>query len=371
MVEVEEKNSKLDHPVHPGKYLLQEIEKLGISQKELSIRTGVSDKHISTLISGTRDISTSFGRKLEYIFNSKQGYWSKLQAEYDRYIIQLNEKEEIQPEEVSIVLKNLKEITGGFVKENKINLDCSDSEKVIQYRNLLQISDLTLIPNSVSNNTAFRAQLKSNTNIDPYVVYAWQRLCEIIIENKNLNVETIFNKNKLIKIIPKIKQVMFENDITEIVKNLTNIFLKCGISFAVVHHFKGAPIQGFIKQSKDNGIILCLTFRGKFADRFWFSLFHEIGHLVNDDIHNKFVDFDSIRKDKEEKADIFARDTLIPEKPYKEFLMTDEYANIKAIEKFAQSINVPAWVVIGRLHKDEWLGWEHFANKIPTYNYID
>ena len=371
MVEVEEKNSKLDHPVHPGKYLLQEIEKLGISQKELSIRTGVSDKHISTLISGTRDISTSFGRKLEYIFGSEQGYWSQLQAKYDRYIIQLNEKEEIKPEEVNIILKNLKDISGDLVKENKEHLACSDSEKVIQFRKLLKISDLTLIPSSVANNTAFRAQLKSNTNIDPYVVYAWQILCENVIKNKNLNVETSFDKNKLIKIIPKIKQVMFENDINEIVKKLTKIFLQCGIYFAVVHHFKGAPIQGFIKKNKDNDIILCLTFRGKKADRFWFSLFHEIGHLVNDDINNKFVDFDSIRKDKEEKADIFARDTLIPEKPYKEFLMADEYANIEAIEKFAQSINVPDWVVIGRLHKDEWLDWSYFTNRIPSYDYID
>lgn len=365
MIEVKEKIPKVDHP---GKYLLKEIERLGISQKELSIRTGVSDKHISTLISGTRDISTSFGRKLEYVLGSPEdGNWSELQAKYDRYINLLNEKEEIKPDELSI-LKNLKDVIAYFGKEGVININCSDSEKIIQLRNTLQISNLTFIPN-ITYNASYRAQLKSNTSIDPYVVFAWQRLCEIIIEKKDLLIKTSFDKNKLIKNISKIKQVMFKEDINEIEANLTEIFLQCGISFAVVQHFKGAPIQGFIKQIEKNRIILGVTTRGKFADRFWFSLFHEIGHLINNDFNNKFVDFDSIKMEREEKADIFARDTLIPEKPYKEFLMADEYANLGAIEKFAKSINVPAWVVIGRLHKDEWLAWEYFSNKIPSYDY--
>ena len=35
---------------HPGKLLLSEITKLGMKQKELAIRTGMSEKHISTII---------------------------------------------------------------------------------------------------------------------------------------------------------------------------------------------------------------------------------------------------------------------------------------------------------------------------------
>ena len=50
---------------HPGELLLSKIGELGVKQKELAIRTGMSEKHISTVINGTKDISASFARKLD------------------------------------------------------------------------------------------------------------------------------------------------------------------------------------------------------------------------------------------------------------------------------------------------------------------
>lgn len=41
-----------------------------------------------------------------------------------------------------------------------------------------------------------------------------------------------------------------------------------------------SPVQGFIRKN-DNKIILSMTIRRAFADEFWFTLFHEIGHLLN------------------------------------------------------------------------------------------
>lgn len=64
-------------------------------------------------------------------------------------------------------------------------------------------------------------------------------------------------------------------------KEISVSFAKCGIAFAVVKHFKGAPVQGMIKQTKDERVMLCITLRQVYADIFWFSLFHEIGHLLH------------------------------------------------------------------------------------------
>ena len=41
-------------PVHPGRILINELEKLGMSQKELAVRTGVTEKHVSTIITGKK-----------------------------------------------------------------------------------------------------------------------------------------------------------------------------------------------------------------------------------------------------------------------------------------------------------------------------
>ena len=53
---------------HPGFYLRKKLEESDMSQKELSSRIGVSEKLISLVIGGDRNISASLARKLGYVF---------------------------------------------------------------------------------------------------------------------------------------------------------------------------------------------------------------------------------------------------------------------------------------------------------------
>ena len=50
-----------------------------------------------------------------------------------------------------------------------------------------------------------------------------------------------------------------------------------------------------------------MTVRGKAADKFWFSLFHEIGHIVLDHINKN-----GTNDMRESDADNFAKNILIP-----------------------------------------------------------
>ncbi len=348
---------------HPGKILLSEAKKSGMSQKEIAIRTGVSEKHISTIINGTKDISVSFARKLDLAFGAESGTWASYQEKYDQYMLRLEEENGITEEEL-FILKPMKNIIDYFLKLGIMYNHCGNSEKVLQLRKILRVSNLLSIP-QITYNAAYRAQVKKSTNIDVYILFAWQRLCEILTEKTELSIP--FNKDKLIASIPKIKQLMFEDDPNIMIQKLKRIFFDCGIAFEVVHHFRGAPVQGFIKQTDNNKVILCLTIRGKQADKFWFSLFHEIGHLINGDLNTRFVDFDSVKSDIEERADSFARNTLIPPDLYKKFILSGEYQSLFSIKQFSKGIDIPHWITIGRLHNDEWLDWSYFAHEAPHY----
>lgn len=61
-----------------------------MSRKELALRTGVTEKHISTVINGERGISTGFARKLGYVFPKAQD-WLRLQNEYDQEQLQIKD----------------------------------------------------------------------------------------------------------------------------------------------------------------------------------------------------------------------------------------------------------------------------------------
>lgn len=353
--------------INPGERLLSEITKRGMKQSELAIRSGATPKHISTVINGTKEISVSFARKLDIALGEKSGTWAAYQAEYDAYMAEMEEKNGITEEETAIY-KKMKDIVDHFISVKIMYNNCGIPEKIIQLRKLLRVTSLTVIP-KITYNAAYRAQIRSSTAVDPYILFAWQRLCEILTDKADIAVQ--FDSKKLYDSIPSIKEQMFETDPNAMIRNLKTIFASCGVAFDVVHHFRGAPVQGFIKEADNGKVILCVTIRGKAADRFWFSLFHEIGHLLNGDLSTRFVDFDTVRSEMEDNADSFARDALINLEHYKKMLATGNYHDLTYIKRFAKYEGVPYWIVIGRLHSDEWLDWSIFAHETPKFKWAD
>ena len=53
-----------DFIIHPGETLHEFLKDRKMSQKELAIRCGVSEKHVSTVLNGKKDISLSFAKKI-------------------------------------------------------------------------------------------------------------------------------------------------------------------------------------------------------------------------------------------------------------------------------------------------------------------
>lgn len=349
---------------HPCFELRAKMEREGMSQKELAVRTGSTEKHISTVLSGDRDISVAFARKLGYVFDENAEYWLTLQTKYDAYQLQIQEENEITQEELE-VLKPLREISEYFIERKFLQNHCGDATRVMRMRSLFGVSNLLAIPR-ITYNAAYRAQISGNVKVDPYVLFAWQRLCEKeteeIIPESELNINLLHNK------LSEIKAQMF-GAINEGISSLREIFAQCGVAFQVVKNFRGAPVQGFIKRMDNGKIILCLTIRGAREDTFWFTLFHEVGHLLHGDVGTRFVDFDSVSGKSEDAANRFASDFLIDQDHYRLFLRDHNTILWQDIEQFALQENVLPSIVLGRLQKDGILDWSDFAAHVIRYKW--
>lgn len=351
-----------DFIIHPGETLQEVLEDRGMSQKELAIRTGMTEKHVSTIIHGLKPVSVAFAKRLEYALGIEAAFWIQLQANYDRELLEFEELNHITQEELSII-KNLKEVIEYFCERGWMNKDDNSSVKVLELRKLLNISNLSDITGLVYN-AAFRAQIKNN-KIDPYVLFAWQRMCELLVQD--IKVASRVDIEKLRKLIPEIKNTMFLRA-NSIQRRLEEIFAECGIAFKIVKNFKGAPVQGFIKTADNKRVVLCITIRQSYADIFWFTLFHEIAHIINGDMKNRFVDFDSVSNELEARADKFASNILIPKKDYKKFTDKGDFS-FKAITDFAGICEVQPFIVIGRLMKDGKIDWTLYSKERLRYKW--
>lgn len=350
--------------IHPGETISDILLERGITQAELATRAGVSTAYVSYVIAGKKDISANFAMGLEYALGVPKSFWLNLQANYDAEILALNEAQTITDEE-RLACDELKEVAKHLRQLGIIPAREAKDDLVLSLRKVLQISNLANLRDVITIG-AFR--IASKASINPYVLGAWIRLCQIAGDNSST--ESQFEISRIDNLIAEIKQIMLKND-GNIQTDLNLVLGKYGIVFSVVKNFRGAPVQGYISQKNDGTYQMVLTIRGSYADIFWFSLFHELGHIVNGDIGKtaKFID-DGSDLDKEKAADIFASNKLLNPESYASFINCGDFS-IDAIKAYALSQNVMPYVVIGRLQKEKHLDYRCFSEYKLRYKWDD
>jgi addiction module HigA family antidote len=69
--------------IHPGEYLAEALEELGVSQAQFSRATGVSPMRISHIIKGKRPVTAELALLFGRAFDQSPQYWMNLQADFD------------------------------------------------------------------------------------------------------------------------------------------------------------------------------------------------------------------------------------------------------------------------------------------------
>lgn len=80
---------KPNYAIHPGMLLLDDLETMEMSQKELSEKIGVSKTVINEIIKGKRDINAKIAVLLEKTIDEPANFWLNAQALYDETMARL------------------------------------------------------------------------------------------------------------------------------------------------------------------------------------------------------------------------------------------------------------------------------------------
>lgn len=121
---------------------------------------------------------------------------------------------------------------------------------------------------------------------------------------------------------------------------------ECGIALVFLPHLQGSFLQG-ASFTDGKKIVVGLTTRGKDADKFWFSLFHELAHIILGHIGQ----MNGTSEDDEKATNSWARDTLFPNKEFDEFVDHKSFS-VSSIREFAKKQGITAGIVVGRLQNE-------------------
>jgi len=74
---------------HPGYYIAEIIEDMGISQSEFADRIGISNEMLNNIVDGRLGISSDIARKLSVMLGTSVDVWLNLQDVYERKILEM------------------------------------------------------------------------------------------------------------------------------------------------------------------------------------------------------------------------------------------------------------------------------------------
>ena len=292
---------------HPGYYIKEIIDESGLTQRDFAYRLDTTPKNLSLLIRGEQSLSIDIAMKLSRMMGTSVSYWLNLQNAYDALIAEFKSKEELAQEKKVFAVLDYKYFREHF---GLPDLPRKKEEQIVQVRKFLNVATL-----SVFKKRDMAVSFRSDSG----------ELSEANVIKANIMVQIATNL-ALKTESPKFNKALFEEAV-QYVLTLTKehgtfyplikeAFRKAGVVFIILPNISGSRINGATKKV-GNSIMLMVNDRRLYSDTFWFTLFHEIGHIMNGDYG---ISFESESGEQEEIADKYAEDMLIPGEQYQLFV---------------------------------------------------
>lgn len=336
------------------------LNELGISQKELAKRMGMSEKHISNLLNGKSKLTEDFAIKLEKIIHAvPASYWLNYESKYREYKARDEYSANAFDESTLKQLDKRFNFTKIF---SGLGLDLQ--EQANEMLKLLRIGSFEQFDDVYSK---ISVEFMEDGG-EKEAIAIWLNLAreEVEIENKDLSNKQ-YSKEKLKELLPKFKILAFNRDYKKSIKSARKLLNKVGVYLVFCEAVVNSKVRGALTTYKKNPAIF-LSGRFKSHDHVWFALMHEIGHLLfHYEPNNPLITMEDDlnltgTSSKEEEANLFARDFFINPTIYEDFVKAGDFSK-DSIEKFARSQKILPGIVVARLQHDSHLSFD-------TLNYL-
>ncbi|MBM3404066.1 MAG: HigA family addiction module antidote protein [Bacteroidetes bacterium] len=331
---------------HPGESLAEKLEEMEMGPKEFALRSGKPEKTIIAVLKGESSITPDMAVQFENVTKIPAHFWMNHQRSYDEYIAR--EKRKIAIDEAVAWAKQ-------FPLADMINKGWLPRVSTIQEKTMEMLAFFGFSSHKAWEDYYFKQQLKVAFRIslaqtkEPYAISAWLRKGELQATSLDAN---DYSEKKFKEALPQIKSIM-ANHPNGFFNQLQNICLEAGVKVICTPCIDRAPINGSTRWLNDTPFIQ-LTGRYKRNDIFWFTFFHESGHILlhgKKDIFLENLDYSDKDMRKEQEADEFAIKWTLTENEETEILSAAPLREID-ISAFAKQFNTHPAIIIGRLqHK--------------------
>lgn len=327
-----------NYAVAPGDHIEEWLDEYGINAAELARRLDVTPKHVSELLSGKAPLSATVALGLERVTGVPARIWNRFEAGYREDLARLAEEGKLAAQYEDAKLFPLV-----YLRKWKF-ITASARDKAGTVRELLSLLGIghlgAFSATWVHAKVAYR---KATLNGDKtYERATWLALGELQAKLDDL---PHFDKAGLEALIPQLRSLTAQPNPVAAIIQAEGLLRGVGVALCLIPPIPGFGVHGATRWIAGHPIVQ-LSVRGKKDDQLWFTVFHELGHVL---LHGHNTVFMQGAGDKaEDEADEFASRTLVPVQ-YRDRLPAGR--NMAAVRDMAAELGIAPSIVLGQAQK--------------------
>ena len=331
----------------PGATLEEALKERGMSQAELSERTGRPKKTINEIVRGSAAITPETAIQLERVLGIPASFWNARQRYFEESIARQEAEEKL----LCHVDWQNKFPVSQMARLGWIPRKHTRVEKLETLLHFFRIGspdewEGTLLAPRMG--TAFRDSRAFQT--DRFALSAWIRRGEIVASQMACEP---FDRKTFEECLKKARTFVV-SPLEGLDDALIRLCAKAGVAVVFVPLIKGVHAWGATRWLPGERAMVLLSLRGKYEDIFWFSFFHEAAHLLMHGKKSVFVEEDGRGRDgAEQEADEFARNLLIPSSVWTAFVEGRRSFSLHDVREAASAAGLSPAIVVGRLQHEE------------------
>lgn len=339
----------------PGTYLEEWIEDNDLDRAGVARRLNCSLKHLSQVINGHVTISPAFAAKLELVTQISSEFWLVHQARYDARTAAVA----VSAKDIASIRTLIPPHCLAFWRgQGLISNTWHRGEELVRelYRRF-RVSSVKALEREMNILPLVAYRQSEAFDIQTVPLRFWLLAAEMKADDCAAELPP-YSEGKLrekVKALRALTTVEPEDFVTSALDHLR----ECGVGLSALPDLRGARVSGATFLKNGNPIII-VTDRHHREDIFWFTLFHEIAHILHGDLETVTVDLDlddaQEANQSEKQADEFAAETLLPQE-FDAVLLS--VGSKQHAQESAGAFGISVGILVGRLH--------HLGIKEPSW----
>ena len=345
-------SGETNYVVPTYEYLQEWLDDSGMTRAELARRLDVSPKHVTKLLAGA-PLTADLAARLELVSGVPARIWLQYETQYRADVVRLSHASQFAAE-----AEYLKEFPLSLLRKKGIVTATMRNPGAVALELLAFFRVATtyaLRTHVQGQQVAFRQAMAYDVRTP--ALSTWLRLVELEEDVEERASLPAFDDAKLSAALVHLRALSAEPKPESFGDDLVSILHESGVQLIFVPDIAGARVFGATKW-RDGRPIVALSTRGRDDAQFWFTLFHELGHVQlhrDSKTHVNPGPRDQLDP-AEDAADAFANDHLLPG------VTAERLGVVRSkddVVRLAQSVGVSPGVVMGRLWHDKYWPHEH------------